>query len=75
MTKKRKNVVRQAEEPETKSEDMELETALDNVLCNVDQPTDAMHHSSIMEVVETDIFYKVNPSYSKVFFFTANLKI
>jgi hypothetical protein len=35
---------------------MELETDLDNVFCNIDQPTDAIHHSSIMEIAETDIF-------------------
>jgi hypothetical protein len=58
VTKKRKNVVGQAEEPITESEDMELEIALDNVFRNVDQPADVMHHSSIMEVAETDIFYK-----------------
>jgi hypothetical protein len=38
MRKKRKNVVGQAEEPETESEDMELETDLDNIFCNVDHP-------------------------------------
>jgi hypothetical protein len=56
VRKKRKNVVGQAEEPETESEDMELETDLDNVFCNVDQPGDAIHHNPLMEIVETDIF-------------------
>jgi hypothetical protein len=51
MMKKRKNIVGQAEEPETKSEDMELETSMDNVFYNVDNPMDVMHHSSIMEIV------------------------
>jgi hypothetical protein len=37
---------------------MELETALDNVFHNVDHPVDMMHHSSIMEITKTDIFYE-----------------
>jgi len=44
MRKKRKNVVEQAEEPRTESEDMELET---------DQPRDAIQHSPPMEIDET----------------------
>jgi hypothetical protein len=56
MMKKRKNIVGQAEEPKTESENMQLETDVDDVFRKVDQPTDAMHHSSTMEIVETDIF-------------------
>ena len=58
MRKKRKNVVGKAKDPETESEDMELETDLDNVFCNVDHPRDAIQHSPPMEIVETEIFYK-----------------
>jgi hypothetical protein len=58
MRKKRKNVLEQAKDPRTESEDMELETDMDNVFCKVDQPADTMHHSSIMEIVETNIFDK-----------------
>jgi hypothetical protein len=58
VRKKRKNIVGQAEEPETESEDMELETDLDNVFHNVDQPGDAIHHNPLMEIDETDIFYE-----------------
>jgi len=36
VRKKRKNVLEQAEEPGIESEDMELETDMDNVFCNVD---------------------------------------
>jgi hypothetical protein len=56
VRKKRKNVVGQAEEPEIENEDMELETDLDNVFRNVDQPEDAIHHSPPMEIDETKIF-------------------
>jgi hypothetical protein len=56
VRKKRKNVVEQAEELGTESEDMELETNLDSVLCKVDQPGDVIHHNPLMEIVETEIF-------------------
>jgi hypothetical protein len=56
MRKKIKNIVGKAEEPEIESEYMELEIDLDNVLCNVDQPEDAIHHSPHMEIVENKIF-------------------
>jgi hypothetical protein len=75
VRKKRKNVVGQAEEPETESEDMELETDLDNVFCNVDQPANAIHHSSIMEIAETDIFDEDESFVFRALFLTANLKI
>jgi hypothetical protein len=47
MRKKRKNVVGKEEEP-IESEDMELDIDLDNIFCNVDQPSDAIHHSPLM---------------------------
>ena len=37
---------------------MQLETVVDDVFRKVDLPTDAMHHSLTMEIVETDIFYE-----------------
>ena len=46
----------QAKETGTESEDMELETDLDNVLCSVDQPGDAIHHNPLMEIPEIQIF-------------------
>jgi hypothetical protein len=49
---------RQEEEPEIESEDMELETDLDSVFCNVDQPEDAIQHSPPMEITKTNIFYE-----------------
>jgi hypothetical protein len=54
--KKRKNIVGKAEEPEIESEDMELETDLDRLFCNVDHPGDTIHHSPPMEITETKIF-------------------
>jgi hypothetical protein len=56
VRKKRKNVVEQAKEPVTESEEMELETELDNIFCNVDQPRDMIHHNPLMEIAEIDIF-------------------
>ena len=56
MTKKRKNVAGQAKEPETESENMQLETIVDDMFHKVDHPIYAMHHSSTMEIAETDIF-------------------
>jgi hypothetical protein len=58
MMKKRKNIVGKAKEPETESENMQLETVVDDVFCKVDQPVDTMHHSSTMEIAEADIFYE-----------------
>jgi hypothetical protein len=65
VRKKRKNVVQEAEEPGTESdihvfslEDMELETNLENVFLNVNQPGDMIHHNPLMKIVETEIFYE-----------------
>jgi hypothetical protein len=58
VMKKRKNIARQAEEPETKNENMQLETIVDDVFCKVDHPVDMMYHSSTMEITETNIFYE-----------------
>ena len=44
------------EEPEIESENMQLESIVDDMFHKVDQPMDAMHHSSTMEIAETDIF-------------------
>ena len=41
---------------ERESEDMELETDLENVFPNVDHPRDAIHHNTLMEITEIDIF-------------------
>jgi hypothetical protein len=37
---------------------MQLETSVDDLLHKVDPSVDAMHHSSTMEITETDIFYE-----------------
>jgi hypothetical protein len=42
VDKKRKKNVGQAEEPEIQSENMELDTDLDSMLCYLDQPGDAI---------------------------------
>jgi hypothetical protein len=56
VKKKRKKIVGQVEEPEIESENMELETDLDSVFRNIDQPRDAIQHSLPMEIAETKIF-------------------
>jgi hypothetical protein len=56
VTKKRKNIVGKAKEPETESENMQLETNVDDVFCKVDPPANMMHHGLTMEIAETDIF-------------------
>jgi hypothetical protein len=58
VRKKRKNVVQEAKEPKTESEDMELETDLKNVFPNVDQPRDVINHNPLMEIAEIEIFDK-----------------
>ena len=37
---------------------MQLENIVDDVFHKVDRPVDAMHHSSTMEIDDTDIFYE-----------------
>jgi hypothetical protein len=56
VDKKRKKIVGQAEEPEIESENMELETDLDSVFCNLDQPGDAIQHSRPMDISDTKFF-------------------
>jgi len=56
VEKKRKKIVGQAEEPEIESENMELETDLDSIFRNLDQPGDAIQHSRPMDIVDTEIF-------------------
>jgi hypothetical protein len=56
MQKKGKRIVGEAEEPEIESENMELDTDLDSIFCNLDQPGDAIHHSYPMDIVDTEIF-------------------
>jgi hypothetical protein len=66
LTKKRKNNVGQADEPEIESEQLQLEIE-----------TEHMHKvgPSAMEIVEPTFFRKMTPSYSRALFLTANLKI
>ena len=50
VDKKRKKNVEQVEEPEIQSENMELATDLDSMMCFLDQPGDAIHHSHPMDI-------------------------
>jgi hypothetical protein len=56
VDKKRKKNVGQAEEPEIQSENMELDTDLDSMLCYLDQPGDAIQHSRPMDISDTENF-------------------
>jgi hypothetical protein len=56
--KKRKNIVGQAEETEIESEDIQLETSMDDMFCKVDLSANTMHHRSTMEITEINIFYE-----------------
>jgi hypothetical protein len=56
VRKKRKNAMQEAKEPGTESEDMELDTGLENVFPNVDQPGEVINHNPLMEIAETEIF-------------------
>jgi hypothetical protein len=58
VEKKRKKIVGQVEEPEIESENMELETDLDSVFCNLDHPRDAIQHSRPMDIADTKFFYE-----------------
>jgi hypothetical protein len=52
VKKKRNNFVGKAKEPEIESEDMEFDTDLDSVFCNVDKPGDVIQHSPPMEIMD-----------------------
>jgi hypothetical protein len=56
MEKKRKKIVGQTEEPEIESENMELESDLDSVFNNPDQPGDTIQHSHPIDIADTEIF-------------------
>ena len=58
VEKKRIFFLGKAEEPEIESENMELETDLDSVFCNLYHPGDVIQHSLPMEIAETEIFDK-----------------
>jgi hypothetical protein len=57
LTKKRKNIIGQADEPIIQSEQMKLEIEIEH-MHKVGPSTDAMHHSFAMEITEIDIFYE-----------------
>ena len=57
QTKKRKKIIGQADEPEIESEQMQLEIETQHIH-KIGSFVDAIHHSSAMEIAETDIFYE-----------------
>ena len=56
VNKKRKKNVGQAKELEIQSENMELDTNLDSMICFLDHPRDAIHHSHPMDISVTENF-------------------
>jgi hypothetical protein len=56
--RREKRIVGEVEEPKIESENMELDTDLDSIFCNLDQSGDAIHHSYPMDIVDTEIFYE-----------------
>jgi hypothetical protein len=57
VEKERKKIVGQAKEPEIESENMELETNLDSVFCNLDHLGDMIQHSRRpMDIADTESF-------------------
>jgi hypothetical protein len=74
VEKKREKNVRQVEEPETQSENMELDTDLGSMLRYLDHPRDAIQHSHPMDISDIKILMKMNPSCSRELFLTASPK-
>jgi hypothetical protein len=66
LTKKRKNNAGHAEEPKIESGQLQLEIETEHM---------QKIGSSTVEISETKFFTKMNPSYSKALFLTANLKV
>jgi hypothetical protein len=58
VKKKRKNIVGKAEEPKIESENMQLDTVVDDMFCKFDQSANLIHHSSTMEIDKTNFFDK-----------------
>jgi hypothetical protein len=56
VQKKRKRIVGEVEESEIESENMELDTDLDSIFCNLDQPRDVIQHIYPMDIFDTKIF-------------------
>jgi len=56
MQKKGKRIVGEANELEIESENMDLDTYMYSIFCNLDQPRDAIHHSYPMDIVDAEIF-------------------
>jgi hypothetical protein len=57
LTKKRKNIVGQVDKLKIESEQMQLEIETQHIH-KIGLFVDVIHHSSTMEIAETDIFYE-----------------
>jgi hypothetical protein len=49
---------REVEQPKIYSENMDLDTDLESMFCNLDQPGVAIQHACSMNMVDTDFFYE-----------------
>jgi len=56
VQKKGKRIAEEAEQPETYSENMDLDADLESIFCNLDQPADKIHPTCSMDMVDTLIF-------------------
>jgi hypothetical protein len=58
MQKKGKIIAGEAEQPETYSENMDLEVDLESIFCKLDQLVDEIQPTYSMDMVDTLIFYE-----------------
>jgi hypothetical protein len=58
VQKKGKRIAGEAEQPKTYSENMDLHADLEGIFCSLDQPTDEIHPTRSMDMVDTLIFYE-----------------
>ena len=56
MQKKGKRIGGEVEQPETYSENMDLDADLESIFCNLDQPADGIQPTCSMDMVDTLIF-------------------
>jgi hypothetical protein len=58
VQKKGKRIAGEAEQPETYSENMDLDVDLESIFCNLDRPADEIQPTCSMDMVDTLIFYE-----------------
>ena len=58
MQKKGKRIEGEVEQPETYTENMDLDADLESIFCNLDHPAHTIQHACSMDMVGTEIVYK-----------------